>query len=64
MALDEFIAQLVKLQQAGHGRKPVLYRHGASGDCGELRSARITDEVSDEGPFDIEGEYVSIYAGN
>jgi hypothetical protein len=66
MTLDNFIAQLVKLQQEGHGSKQVFYRHGASGDCGELSTAFVTDETDECGPFDIEDgeEYISIYAGN
>ena len=66
MTLDKFIEQLQKLQAQGHGDKIVFYRHGASGDCGELRSARISNEVSECGPFDLDDgqEYVSIYAGN
>lgn len=66
MTLDKFIQQLQKLQAEGHGDKEVFYRHGASGDCGNLSSAFISDEVGECGPFDLdEGqEYVSIYAGN
>jgi hypothetical protein len=66
MKLKDFIANLQKLEAEGHGDKEVFYRHGASGDCGELSSAFISDEVGDCGPFDLdEGqEYVSIYAGN
>lgn len=67
MTLNNFIEQLQKLQAEGHGAKPVFYRHGASGACGPLSSARVSDEVDDEcGPFDMdEGEeYISIYAGN
>jgi len=64
--LNQFIDHLQKLQQEGHGDKKVFYRHGSSGDCGELASAHITDQVDECGPFDLEdGEgYVSIYAGN
>ena len=67
MRLDQFIAQLQKLADEGHGDKQVFYRHGASGDCGALSSARVTDEIDDQcGPFDLmEGEqYISIYAGS
>lgn len=67
MKLNQFIEQLQKLQAEGHGDKQVFYRHGASGDCGQLSSARVTDEIDDEcGPFDLnDGEqYISIYAGN
>lgn len=67
MKLDKFIEQLVKLQAEGHGDKEVLYRHGASGDCGQLSSAYVSDEIDDStGPFDLDPgqEYISIYAGN
>jgi hypothetical protein len=67
MRLKDFIANLQKLEAQGHGDLEVFYRHGASGDCGPLSSAFITDEVDgDCGPFDLEdGQlYVSIYAGN
>lgn len=60
------IKNLQKLEQEGHGDKQVFYRHGSSGDCGQLSSAFIKSEVDECGPFDIEDgeEYVSIYAGN
>jgi hypothetical protein len=67
MKLKDFIANLQELAAQGHGDLEVFYRHGASGDCGPLSSAFISDKVdSDYGPFDLdEGqEYVSIYAGN
>ena len=66
MKLNQFIIQLQKLQLQGHGDLEVFYRHGASGDCGPLACAQVTDEVDDCGPFDLEdGEtYISIYAGN
>jgi hypothetical protein len=67
MTLNKFIENLVKLQAQGHGDLEVFYRHGASGDCGPLSSAFVTDEIDDQcGPFDLnEGqEYISIYAGN
>jgi hypothetical protein len=65
MKLNDFIDNLLKLQAEGHGDKEVFYRHGPSGDCGELSSAHITDEIDFScGPFDLaEGEeYVSIGA--
>lgn len=66
MKLSQFIRSLQELEVEGHGDKQVFYRHGASGDCGELSSACLTDEVNECGPFDLaEGEhYVSVYAGN
>ena len=63
--LSDFIKQLQALEAAGHGDAPVYYRHGASGDCGPLRTAFVTTEVDDQGPFDMKGaEYISVYAGN
>lgn len=66
MKLTAFIKKLQTLEGQGHGDKDVFYRHGSSGDCGELGSARVTAEIESEtGPFDLDGaEYVSIYAGN
>lgn len=66
MKLNEFVTKLQKLVDEGHGDKQVMYRHGSSGDCGELSSTYVTDEVNDCGPFDLEDgeEYISIYAGN
>lgn len=66
MVLNEFIKNLQKLQTEGHGDKKVFYRHGASGDCGELSSAFVDYEVNECGPFDLEdGEgYISVYAGS
>lgn len=49
MTLDKFIAQLQKIADEGHGDKQVFYRHGASGDCGKLSSARVSDEVDECG---------------
>jgi hypothetical protein len=62
MTLNKFIEKLQKLQAEGHGDKEVFYRHSSSGDCGQLSSAYISDEVNECGPFDIEEgeEYVSI----
>lgn len=66
MKLADFVTALQKLVDEGHGEKQVFYRHGSSGDCGELSSPRITDRVEDTGPFDLDDgeEYVSVYAGN
>lgn len=66
MQLSKFIQQLQKLEAEGHGDKQVFYIHGASGDCGKLSTAFVTDRVGECGPFDIEDgeEYISIYAGN
>jgi hypothetical protein len=38
MILSKFIIQLQALEAQGHGDSTVFYRHGASGDCGELSS--------------------------
>ena len=64
MTLSDFIKSLQKLEKAGHGDLEVFYRHGASNDCGPLATAFVTDRVDDTGPFDVEGNYISIYAGN
>jgi hypothetical protein len=65
MKLKDFIKQLNMLVAQGHHEKQVFYRHSASGDCGLLSSAHVSNEVSDEGPFDLEPgeEYISITAG-
>lgn len=63
--LSAFIKQLQLLESQGHGELPVLYRHGASGDCGPIGSPRVTESRDDQGPFDPEeGPYVSVYVGN
>lgn len=66
MKLFELSSILRRLEEEGHGDKQVFYRHGASGDCGPLGSAQVTDYVGDCGPFDLADgeEYISIYAGN
>lgn len=64
MKLSTFIKNLQELKRLGHGDLEVYYRHGASGDCGKLRSAWVTDEKEDTGPFDINGNYIAIFAGN
>lgn len=64
--LTNLITELQKLQLTGHGQKQVFYRRGSSGDCGELSTPHISDEVNECGPFDLEPgeEYIAIYAGN
>lgn len=65
MRLIDFANSLSKLVAEGHGNKQVFYRHGSSGDCGELSTPDVTDVVDECGPFDMNGaEYISIYAGN
>lgn len=66
MRLRHFVDNLQKLVDQGYGDLEVYYRHGASGDCGQLSSARVTDHVDDCGPYDMEEvkDYISIYAGN
>lgn len=66
MTLNEVIENLTKLRDKGHGEAQVMYRHGASGDCGDIGHPHMTDRVDECGPFDLEpGEqYVSLYVGN
>ena len=69
MTLNDFIANLQKLQAEGHGDLEVFYRHGASGDSGYLSHAfqEEIDGTEDCGELcDMEkGEkYISVYAGN
>jgi len=65
MKLSAFIVELQKLEDAGHGDLEVLYRHGSSGDCGELSYGHVSDHRDECGPFEPEtGPYISIYAGN
>ncbi len=64
MKLSDFIKKLQKLEAEGHGELEVRYRHGASGMCGQLGSAHVTDHTDDQGPFDVNGNYVSIYVGH
>lgn len=67
MTLNEFIARLQNLRDSTPeaGNMQVYYRHGASGDCGELSNPYVTDDVNECGPFDLADreKYVSIYAG-
>lgn len=64
MTLDQLITKLQKLKDAGKGDLPVYARHGASGDCSKVGSPHVTDEYGDQGPFDVQGEYISIYVGS
>lgn len=69
MTLNEFVAQLVKLQSEGHGNLEVFYRHGASGDTGYLGHAfaEEVDGSEDCGElcdWTVGEKYISIYAGN
>jgi hypothetical protein len=65
MKLSQFVESLQALVDAGHGDLPVLYRHGSSGECGNLSDPHVTDERDDMGPFYLDSkEYVSIYAGD
>ena len=71
MRLRDFINELLRLEAKDPKNKDleVFYRHGASGDCGLLSSAHVSDSVNECGPFledeGIEGPYyISIYAGN
>ncbi|RWB08818.1 MAG: hypothetical protein EOQ39_18605 [Mesorhizobium sp.] len=66
MTLQQLINKLLLVAAEGHGDRKVFYRHGASGDCGEVGNAHVTDRIDECGPFDLdEGEkYVSLYVGN
>ena len=65
MTLDEFIESLQELQKQGYGDLEVFYRHGASGDCGELSTSYVDDKPNEMGPFDMEGkQWIEVYAGN
>lgn len=64
MTLSQFIDRLQKLKDAGKGDLPVYVRHGASGACYEVRSPHVTSDVDDLGPFDVAGEYISVYVGS
>jgi hypothetical protein len=64
MTLSQFIERLQKLKDAGKGDLPVYARHGASGDCSKVGSPHLTDRIDDQGPFDVDGEYISIYVGS
>jgi hypothetical protein len=67
MKLKDFTKMLLTLESQGsNAEMQVYYRHGASGDCGLLSSAHVTNLVESSGPHDLaEGEfYISIYAGN
>lgn len=66
MKLSKMVDDLQKLVNEGHGDKQVFYRHGSSGDCGELSSAHVTSHIDECGQFDVDDgeEYISIYAGN
>lgn len=65
MKLIDLLSSLQALVDAGHGQLPVYYRHGASGDCGELSSPHVEQHVDECGPFDLDGSsYISVYAGD
>lgn len=69
MTLNDFIANLQKLQAEGHGDLEVFYRHGSSGDSGYLSNAFQeeidgTEEYGELCDMDVGEKYISIYAGN
>jgi hypothetical protein len=64
VTLSQFIERLQKLKDAGNGELPVYARHGASGDCSKVGSPHVTAETDGQGPFDVKGEYISIYVGS
>jgi len=64
MKLQQLADEINKLVSEGHGGKWVFYRHTASGDCGAVWGAQVTDSVDDSGPFDLdEPEYVALNVG-
>ena len=69
MKLNEFIANLVKLQEQGHGDLEVFYHHGSSGDAGYLGHAFQeeidgTEDCGELCDMEVGEKYISIYAGN
>ena len=69
MKLNQFIANLQKLQAEGCGDLEVFYRHGASGDSGYLGSAFMQEVDGSEDcgelcDWAVGEKYISIYAGN
>lgn len=67
MKLSDFIKNLQKIEEQGHGEAEVFSRHGASGTIDELGHAflRTAENVDDQGPFDFVGEFwVEVFTGN
>lgn len=71
MQLNKLIKHLQDLADQGHGDLPVAYRHGSSGDCGDVGTAHVTDQQDECGPFDLDApgwtegaDYISLYVGN
>lgn len=64
MKVKELIKALQKISAEGHGDLDVIYRHGASGDCGEVGSPNVTNYLNECGPWDTDTPYVSLYVGN
>jgi len=69
--VKDVLKSFLKLAEEGHGDLPVLYRHGASGDCGEIGTPHVTDHQNECGPFFEDmgypadtKSYVSLYVGN
>jgi hypothetical protein len=69
MTLNDFIANLQKLQAEGHGDLEVFYQHGSSGDAGYLGHAFQeeidgTEDCGELCDMDVGEKYISVYAGN
>jgi hypothetical protein len=69
MTLNDFIANLQKLQAEGHGDLEVFYHHGSSGDTGNLGYAFQgeidgTEDCGELCDMDVGEKYISVYAGN
>lgn len=64
MKVKELMKTLQDIVADGNGDLDVYYRHGASGDCGEVGSPHVTNYRDESGPWDIDTPYVSLYVGN
>ena len=58
MTLSNFIKELQKLEEQGHGDKQMFTTHSASGCTSELNYPRVSNYVGECGPYDLApGEY-------
>jgi hypothetical protein len=65
MTLNQIIIKLQKLQEMGYGSLRVYAVHSASGATDELGNAFVEKKPHKEmGPFDVEGPWIRISAGN
>ena len=66
VTLSELIETLQKLEDEGHGDLNIYAVSGSSGVAYELSNAFIRgpEHVGDAGPFDEDGDWIEIYAGN